>query len=83
MNWKSMSLAQKIATVIAGIAAVLVVLCMLKPGLLPFDVTYPAIAVVTVFEAIAYWKTKRKWSYLLIAGAVISLSCFLLELSLT
>ena len=74
-----MSLFQKIITVIAGLAVVVWVLCKVKPDLLPIDPTYPAIAVVTVCEAVVYWKQKRTWSYLLIAGAVISIGCFLLE----
>ena len=79
MNWKTMSLSQKIATVIAGLAVVVWVIPKVKPDLLPFDPTYPALAVFTVCEAVVYWKQQRKWAYLLIAGAVISMACFLLE----
>ena len=82
MNWKNMSPIQKIATVIAGIAVVFWMIPMLKPGLLPVDPTYPAISVVTLCEAVVYWKERRKWSYLLIAAAVICLGSFALELSL-
>jgi hypothetical protein len=46
------------------------------------DMAYPAIAVFTVCEAVVYWKNKRTWAYLLIAGAVISMACFILELCL-
>ena len=72
----------KIATVIAGIAVVVWLIHHVQPNLLPIDPSYPAIAVFTVCEAVVYWKQKRKWSYLLIAGAVISMACFLLEQSL-
>ena len=82
MNWKTMSLAQKIATVISGLAVVAWLIPYVQPDLLPFDTTFPAIAVFTVCEAVVCWKERRKWSYLLIAGTVISLACFLLELSL-
>ena len=82
MKWKSMSLSHKIATVIAGLAAVVWLVHQVKPNLFPVDPTYPAIAVVTVCEAVVYWKDKRKWAYLLIAGAVISLGFFVLELML-
>ena len=82
MNWKDMTLAQKIATIIAGLAAAVWVLNKVQSGLFPVDPSYPAIAVITICEAVVYWKEKRKWSYLLIAGAVISLACFILELSL-
>ena len=77
-----MPLSHKIATIIAGLAVVVWMLNKVKPTLLPMDPTYPAIAVFTVCEAVVYWKDKRKWAYLLIAGAVISLGCFILELML-
>lgn len=82
MNWKNMSLSQKIATIIAGLAVAVWLLHQVQPNLLPIDPTYPAIAVFTICEAVTYWKDKRKWSYLLIAGAVISLACFLLGMML-
>ena len=82
MNWKNMSLSQKIATIIAGLAVAVWLLHKVQPNLLPIDPTYPAIAVFTICEAVVYWKDKRKWAYLLIAGAVISLACFLWGLML-
>lgn len=82
MNWKNMSLSQKIATIIAGLAVAVWLLHEVQPNLLPIDPTYPAIAVFTICEAVVCWKDKRKWAYLLIAGAVISFACFLLELML-
>ena len=77
-----MPLSHKIVTVIAGLAAVVWLIHQVNPNLLPVDPTYPAIAVVTLCEAVVYWKTKRKWAYLLIAGAVISGACTILELML-
>ena len=50
--------------------------------LLPLDLGCPAIAVFTVCEAVVYWQKKRVWSYLMIAGAVISTAIFSLELAL-
>ena len=50
--------------------------------LFPIDPTYPAIALFTICEAVACWEEKRKWSSLLIAGAVVSLAFFFLELML-
>ena len=79
MNWKNMPLSHKIATVIAGLAVVVWLLNQVQSNLFPVDPTYPAIAVFTVCEAVVYWKTKRKWAYLLIAGAVISMAFSLLE----
>ena len=82
MNWKNMPLSHKIATVIAGLAVVAWLVHRVQPNLLPIDPTYPAIAVFTVCEAVVCWKEKRKWALVLIAGAVISTACFLLELML-
>ena len=78
MNWKNMPLAHKIATIIAGIAVIIWMIAHVQPTLFPIDPTYPAVAVFTVCEAVVYWNSKRKWSYLLIAGAVISMVCYLL-----
>lgn len=82
MNWKNMSLAHKIATVIAGIAVVIGAIGMAKPDLFPIDPVTPAIAVFTLCEAVVYWKEKRKLAILMIAAAVISMACFVLELML-
>ena len=79
MNWKNMSLYEKIATVISGIAVVVLLISKVKSDMIPVDLTYPVIAVVTVCEAVAYWKQNRKWAYLLIAGAVISMAFSILE----
>ena len=75
MKWKNMPLIHKIATVIAAIAVVFWLIPKVDADLLPFDPTYPAIAVVTLCEAVVYWKEKRTFSYLLIAAAVICLAC--------
>ena len=77
-----MPLSHKIATVIAGLTVAVWLVAKAQPNLLPFDPTYPAIAVFTVCEAVTYWKTKRTWACLLIAGAVISIGCCFLELIL-
>ena len=82
MNWKNMSISQKIATIISGLAVVIWLIPKVKPDLLPIDPTFPAIVVFTVCEAVVRWKQNRKWSYLLIAAAVISLAFFILELTL-
>ena len=82
MNWKNMPLAHKIATVIAGLAVVVWLIAKVQPNLMPFDPTYPAIAVFTICEAVTYWKTNRTWAYLLIAAAVICFACSMLELVL-
>ena len=82
MNWKNMPPSHKIATVIAGIAVLFWVIGQVQPNLLPIDSSYPSIAVFTACEAVICWKQKRKWAYLLIAGAVISMACFILEFML-
>ena len=78
MNWKNMPLAHKIATVISWLAVAVWAISKVKSDLFPIDPPYPAIAVFTLCEAVVYWSTKRKWAYLLIAGAVISIVCSLL-----
>jgi hypothetical protein len=79
MNWKNMPLSHKMATVVAGLAVLVWLISKVKPTLLPVDPTYPAIAVFTICEAVVCWPKQRKWSILLIVGAVISLAFFLLE----
>ena len=81
-NWKDMSPLERVIFIITCICAVLVVVSIRKPDLFPINISYPAIAVVTAAEAAVYWKKNRKWAYLLIAGAVISLAFFALELCL-
>lgn len=82
MNWKSMSLIQKIATIISFLAVAVWLIYKVKSDLFPADPTCPAIAVFTACDAVVLWKENRKWAYLLIAAAVISFACFLLELML-
>ena len=82
MNWKDMPLSHKIATIIAGLAVVAWLIPKALPDLLSIDLTYPAIAVFTVCEAVVYWKTKRTWAWLLIASAVICFACFIWGLML-
>ena len=82
MNWKSMSVFHKIVTIISFLIVIAWVIFKFNSDLLPFDPTLPAIAAYTACEAVAYWNTKRKWAYLLIAGAVISLIFCILELVL-
>ena len=79
MNWKNMPISHKIATIISVIAVLVWVVYKVKPTLFPIDPSCLAIAVFTVCEATVYWKSKRTWSYILIAGAVISTACFFLE----
>ena len=82
MNLKSMSLSQKIAMIISCLAVAIWLFYKIKPDLFPVDPTCPAIALFTLCEAVACWSDRRKWAYILIAGAVISVVCFILELTL-
>ena len=77
-----MPISHKIATIFSAIAVLVWVIHKAKPNLFPVDPTCPAIALFTVCEAVVYWRNKRKWAYLLIAAAVISLACFFWELTL-
>ena len=75
MKWNEMPLAHKIATIISFLAVAVWLVSKLQPELLPFDPTYPAIAVFALCEAVIDWDKRRTWSYLYIAGAVICLVC--------
>lgn len=81
-KWKDMTPMEKFALIVSCIAALVIVLALRKQDLFPVDITCPAIAIATVFEALAYWKKNRKLAYLLLAGTVISLVFFTLELFL-
>ena len=81
-KWKDMTRMEKFALIISCIAAFLVALTLRNQNLFPVDITCPAIAIATAFEALAYWKTKRKLACLLLAAAVISLAFFVLDLFL-
>ena len=80
MKWNDMTPIQKVLFIISCVALVFLPVSNVMADIFPIDMTYPAIVVFTVCEAVVYWKQKRKWSYLLIGGAVISLACFVLEL---
>ena len=81
-KWKEMTSMEKVALIISCIAAFVIALALRKQDLFPVDITCPAIAIATAFEALAYWKKNRKFAYLMIAGAVISLAFFALDLFL-
>ena len=81
-KWKDMTSMEKVALIISCIAAFFIALALRKQDLFPVDITCPAIAIATAFEALAYWKKNRKFAYLMIAGAVISLAFFALDLFL-
>lgn len=55
---------------------------MKRGDFFPINTTYPAIAVFTVCEGVICWEKKRKWAYLLIAGTVVMMAFFVLELLL-
>lgn len=82
MKWNNMSLVHKIASVIAGLAAVVWVIFQIKPNLLPVDISSLCIAVFTLCEGVVCWKEKRKWAILLIIAAVICAASFALECAL-
>ena len=81
-KWKDMTPMEKVALIISCIAAFFIALALRKQDLFPVDITCPAIAIATAFEALAYWKKTRQFAYLMIAGAVISLAFFALDLFL-
>ena len=74
-NWNEKTIIEKIATIISGIAlCVWVVFDILgRIGNVSFAETagYIAVCVICVSEAVVYWRTKRVFSYIAIAGAVL------------
>ena len=75
-----MSLSQKIATFIAFIAAIVCMIPFFIPDLISIDLSCPAIAVFTICEVVVCWENHRKWSFLLIIGAIISMAFFVLDI---
>ena len=74
-NWNEKTTLEKVATIIAGIA-----LCiwlafeyLASKNTVPHaeTISLTAITVVCVCEAISYWRVKRVFSYIAIAGAVL------------
>ena len=82
MKWKDMTTLQKIGLIITCLGAVVVVVAMMKPELFPVNMTTPAIAVMSVGEAMDYWQKSRKWAWLFIGAAAVSMACFVLEICL-
>ena len=81
-KWKDMTSMQKIGFIIVCLGAVLMLVGIMKPELFPVNMTTPAIAVISVGEAMDYWQKNKKWAWLLLGAAVISMACFVLELCL-
>lgn len=82
LKWKDMTSMQKIGFIIVCLGAVLMLVGIMKPELFPVSMTTPAIAVMSVGEAMDYWQKNKKWAWLFIGAAVISVACFVLELCL-
>lgn len=82
LKWKDMTTMQKIGFIIVCLGAVIMVVDMMKPELFSVNMTTPSIAVISVGEAMDYWQKSRKWAWLFIGAAVISMACFVLELCL-
>ena len=81
-KWKDMTSMQKIGFIIVCLGAVLMVVSIIKPELFPANMSTPAIAVMSVGEALDYWQKSRQWAWLFIGATVISMACFILELCL-
>ena len=82
LKWKDMTSMQKIGFIIVCLGAVLMVVAMMKPELFPVNMTIPAIALMSVGEAMDYWQKNKKWAWVFIGTTVISMACFVLELCL-
>ena len=82
MKWNELTSMQKIGFILVCLGGVLVVAGFMKPDLFPINMITPGIAISSVGEAMDYWQKNRKWAYLFIGAAVISMACFVLELCL-
>ena len=82
LKWKDMSSMQKAGFVILCIGAALMLADIMKPALFPVNMTTPALAIMSVGEAMDYWQKNKKWAWLFIGAAVISMVIFVLELCL-
>ena len=82
MKWNEMTSMQKIGFILVCLGGVVVVADMMKPDLFPINMITPGIAISSVGEAMDYWEKNRKWAWLFIGAAVISMACFVLELCL-
>ena len=82
VNWKDMTSMQKNGFIILCIGAVLMAASIMKPDLFPVSMTTPALAVMSVGEAMDYWQKNKKWAWLFAGAAVISMVVFVLELCL-
>ena len=78
-KWKDMSTMQKIGFIITCLGAVLVAVAALKPDIFPVKMTTPALAIMSLGEAMDYWQKNRKWFWLFAGAAVICMACFILD----
>ena len=86
-KWSEKTTFEKVIDIIAGVAlAVWLIFQMLertnKVQCASF-VNYIAICVVCICEAISYWKVKRVFSYVAIAGVLLLLTVIVVETMLT
>ena len=82
LKWKDMTSMQKTGFIVLCLGALLMAVAVVKPDLFPVNMTTPALAVISVGEAMDYWQKSKKWAWLFIGAAVISMACFALELCL-
>ena len=82
LKWKDMTIMQKTGFIIVCLGAVLMLVGIMKPEFFTVNMTTPAIAVISVGEAMDYWQKSKKWAWLFVGAAVISIACFILELCL-
>ena len=81
-NWNEKTIVEKIATIISGIALCvwLIFEFLDSKGVVSYAATgaYIAVSVLCVCEAISFWKTKRVFSYVAIAGAVCIIAAMIM-----
>ena len=81
-KWKDLTSMQKIGFIVVCLGAILMLVGIIKPELFPVNMTTPAIAVISVGEAMDYWQKSKKWAWVFVGAAVLSMASFVLELCL-
>ena len=86
-KWRDKTTLEKTFDIISGIALCVCFLFEMmgrnNPGQLTDLVSYIAIFVVCVCEAFSFWKIKRVFSYVAIAGALLLAGVVILEMFFT
>ena len=79
-KWNEKNKAEKVMEIISGIAFCIWAIFTYVPNKVPYAemISYIALCIVCVCEAVAFWNTKRVISYIAIGGMVLMLAALIL-----